>query len=540
MRPRLRRWSSGALAVWLLSSMPHPAQADWFSNDQQAAYDRYQAGDYAGAAAGFQDPYRKGVALYRAGRYQEAEQSFGQVDSGSQRQAATYNQGNACFQRGDFTGAADAYREVLRAQPDNADAAHNLALTRATLARLEREERKQETERQRKQQDKKATEADRQEQQKQDGQSGKPGAEQEQSGSPSQSSKDQASPAQQSSDQSQGKQGSQTEPSQQGQTQSGTGGSAGKGSESSGEGEESGRTSASSGQGGDSGESEGADREGDASRTGGAGQTSEAAGQDEGGDGAGRGGSSSRDSVAGGKQSGTGSGSAATTADKAGQGHRAGAPERGQGGGPEEVEVEHGDRRSSQEQKRDGDAASGGTEDHPTERASGEEGRQPGGRESAGRDQSGEPASGGDTPDGKSPGDVSRAESGIGRDRQASQERPGGAGRDGADGGETLGGGRPLRSDLTDAAETGKVDAVERFDQLEGQPGAPPRAEASDGRAASVAGRESIAGPGLEVLERRLQQVQGDPTQLIRNQFRVDEIRAIQGTAGRWRETRPW
>jgi Ca-activated chloride channel family protein len=57
-----------SLALVLASS----AQAGWFANAEQEAEARFKQGDYAGAAEGSADPYRQGVALYRAGRHAEA------------------------------------------------------------------------------------------------------------------------------------------------------------------------------------------------------------------------------------------------------------------------------------------------------------------------------------------------------------------------------------------------------------------------------------------------------------------------------------
>ena len=49
-----------------------------------------------------------------------------------------------------------------------------------------------------------------------------------------------------------------------------------------------------------------------------------------------------------------------------------------------------------------------------------------------------------------------------------------------------------------------------------------------------------MGGAGMAVMEQRLQQVEGDPTLLIRNQFRLEEMRQMQGLTGPWRENRPW
>jgi Ca-activated chloride channel family protein len=53
-------------------------------------------------------------------------------------------------------------------------------------------------------------------------------------------------------------------------------------------------------------------------------------------------------------------------------------------------------------------------------------------------------------------------------------------------------------------------------------------------------GGEAAFGPGIAVMEQRLQQVEGDPTMLMRNQFRLEEARQLRNSAGRLRESRPW
>jgi hypothetical protein len=93
--------------------------------------ERFPAGDFDAAAEGFSDAYRRGVALYRAGhRFRAAEDAFDEVERASVRLTARYNLGNARFKQGDYTGAIDAYEQVLRRAPDHDDAHNNLTLAR--------------------------------------------------------------------------------------------------------------------------------------------------------------------------------------------------------------------------------------------------------------------------------------------------------------------------------------------------------------------------------------------------------------------------
>jgi Ca-activated chloride channel family protein len=85
----------------------------------------------------------------------------------------------------------------------------------------------------------------------------------------------------------------------------------------------------------------------------------------------------------------------------------------------------------------------------------------------------------------------------------------------------------------------GEREAVERFDQLGDQPwaGAGPDAELS---MAPALGGEMVIGPGLAIMEQRLEQVEGDPSMLMRNQFMLEDMRELRESGGPLQESRPW
>lgn len=83
------------------------------------------------AAALFDDPGRKGAALYLAERWSEAAEAF-RHDPDS-----AYNRGNALARAGRYAEAVAAYDQALAADPDDEDAAFNKALV-ATLIDNER------------------------------------------------------------------------------------------------------------------------------------------------------------------------------------------------------------------------------------------------------------------------------------------------------------------------------------------------------------------------------------------------------------------
>ena len=72
---RLARHAAGCIQACLLCAcllFTTVASAGWFSPPEQSAAVPFEEGNYDEAAAGFKDTYRRGVALYRAGRYTEA------------------------------------------------------------------------------------------------------------------------------------------------------------------------------------------------------------------------------------------------------------------------------------------------------------------------------------------------------------------------------------------------------------------------------------------------------------------------------------
>jgi Ca-activated chloride channel family protein len=120
------------LAIALLP-MPEPAEASfwddlWMTQDQQAQQE-LQDGNAGDAAALFEDPEWRSVALYEAGSYGESAAGFAEQDD----TRSLYNLGNALARQLEFESAIDAYEEVLELEPDNEDAAYNRDLLRKLL-----------------------------------------------------------------------------------------------------------------------------------------------------------------------------------------------------------------------------------------------------------------------------------------------------------------------------------------------------------------------------------------------------------------------
>lgn len=113
----------------------------WLTPDQKGriAYDK---GDFEAASSHFADPMWKGTALYRAGKFAEALDSFAAVDSAD----SWYDQGNALLHIGKFDEAAAAYKKALEKRRDWPDATFNLAVAQKLIQQKKDDEEEQQDE----------------------------------------------------------------------------------------------------------------------------------------------------------------------------------------------------------------------------------------------------------------------------------------------------------------------------------------------------------------------------------------------------------
>jgi Ca-activated chloride channel family protein len=105
----------------------------WMTADQRGR--RLMAEqNYRGAASAFANPMWAGVALFRAGEFKEAAETFGGLGTA----AAAYDQGNALVMLGKYDDAVARYDRALALRPGWADAEAN-----RTLAKLRAEKMRQ-------------------------------------------------------------------------------------------------------------------------------------------------------------------------------------------------------------------------------------------------------------------------------------------------------------------------------------------------------------------------------------------------------------
>ena len=131
-----------------------------------------QAFDRA-ATARPQDPvvrFNAADALYKNGRYDEAAALFRSLGADAASPVAgpsRFNLGNSLYQKQDYKGAVQAYRDALRAQPGDEDTRRNLELSLRALQQ-QQEQQKRQQQQQQQQQDQKKDEKRKPDQQKQD------------------------------------------------------------------------------------------------------------------------------------------------------------------------------------------------------------------------------------------------------------------------------------------------------------------------------------------------------------------------------------
>ena len=134
------RWlPSAALLTVLWVPAPLGTALHWmdllFTADQQGRW-YFERGDYTQAAESFEDFYWKGIALYRAGDFEQAVSTFALLDTAE----AHFFLGN-CYARMDALPAAvESYQEALRIHADFTEAEENLRLVESLIVPAKEDE----------------------------------------------------------------------------------------------------------------------------------------------------------------------------------------------------------------------------------------------------------------------------------------------------------------------------------------------------------------------------------------------------------------
>ena len=144
MRPespgrKLRLLAAGTTLLFVLVPL---ARAEDAASKNKAGNRLYAQGKYLDAEKAYLEAqaempgrpelsYNLGNSLIRQKKYDQALQALRQATGAGDKDLQAkgwYNAGNALFEAGDFSNAAEAYIQALRRQPSDGDAKHNLEL----------------------------------------------------------------------------------------------------------------------------------------------------------------------------------------------------------------------------------------------------------------------------------------------------------------------------------------------------------------------------------------------------------------------------
>ncbi|MEZ9952875.1 VWA domain-containing protein, partial [Vibrio splendidus] len=112
------------LAVLVSFSQPNTAFASPWKTDDQVGYQLYQDEDFQQAAEKFEQQEWKGIAQYKAGDFEAAEQTL----QGLSGENARYNLASAQAKQGKYDQAIKEYQRILESNPEHAYAKKNLEI----------------------------------------------------------------------------------------------------------------------------------------------------------------------------------------------------------------------------------------------------------------------------------------------------------------------------------------------------------------------------------------------------------------------------
>ena len=138
-----RRGLVAALALTMLAAAPARSEAatwnDLWQRPDQQGQAALAAGDAVSAAGLFEDPAWQAAATYQSGTYDQAATKYASLGGTENR----YNLGNALAKGGKLEDAVKQYDEVLKQEPQHADAKFNRDLVQRLLDEQRRQQQQQ-------------------------------------------------------------------------------------------------------------------------------------------------------------------------------------------------------------------------------------------------------------------------------------------------------------------------------------------------------------------------------------------------------------
>lgn len=114
----------------------------FLNKEQQAKKSLEEIEDFDTAAKLFDDPYKQGVAYYKAGDYTKATECFCNNTKTELQTNSLYNLGNALVMQDRLEEAADAYNRALKHDPNNSKVKTNLGIVKFMLVKVQTEQTK--------------------------------------------------------------------------------------------------------------------------------------------------------------------------------------------------------------------------------------------------------------------------------------------------------------------------------------------------------------------------------------------------------------